>query len=76
MTKTIYENKRTNEYGVEVITRLEESTTRFGSKFYNINVYHKCAFSEKEEYCGSLGSGYKTLNIAKKYLREKCNLVF
>lgn len=76
MKQTIFESKSINHYGVEVITRLEENTTRFGTKTYAINVYHKCNNNDSEQYCGSIGSGYKTLNIAKRYLKEKCNLVF
>lgn len=72
---TIFESKAINNYGVEVITRLEEQTNRFDTKTYSINVYHKYSNNEVQ-YCGSFGHSYKTLNIAKRYLKEKCNLIF
>ena len=76
MENVLFENVRTNEYGVKFIIRVIERKSIYGNSLkYDITefIQHR---EDKEQFNRSIGFNYKTLAIAKRYLKKYCNLTF
>lgn len=75
MEKVLFENVKVNNCGVKFIIKVIERKTRYGSLRYDINEYiqHR---NDAPQYNRGIGYDYKTLNIAKRYLKKYCNLTF